>query len=175
MQSRGPSPAGVLGDICGCFGAARKGQHRPSGAVLSQAAGNTDPARAIAGFPDCLLASCSALIAGRASSTAGQLLRRARASWARLIVAACPCCQDLHVPWSTALSTGAGSPHHIQQHDSPKEESIGWRAPDYIRGTPGLAWKLSMALLPAPECVVTHNPRQESGSCSTVTANRMCA
>ena len=70
---------------------------------------------------------------------------------------------------------GSGSPHHIQQHDSPKEESIGWQAPDAIRGNAGLAWKLSMALLPGPECVVTHNSRQEPGSCSTVTASRMCA
>ena len=106
-RAEGTSPAGVLGDICGCFGAARKGQHRPPGAVLSQAAGNTDPGHAVAGaggIPNSLLASHSALIARRARSAAWHLLRRARASWARLIVAACPCCQDLDVPWSTALA-----------------------------------------------------------------------
>ena len=107
-RAEGPSPAGILGDICGCFWAAWKGQHRPPWAVLSQAAGNTDPGSAVAGmgsFPNSLLASsCSALVAGRAGSSAWQLLRRARASWARLIIAACPRCQDLDVPWSTALA-----------------------------------------------------------------------
>ena len=107
-RAEGTSPAGILSDICGCFWAARKGQNRPPGAVLSQAAGNTDPSRAVAGmggFPHSLLASsCSALVARRAGSSAWQLLRRARASWARLIVAACPRCQDLDVTWSTAFS-----------------------------------------------------------------------
>ena len=113
-QSRGPSPAGILGDICGCFWAARKGQHCPPWAVLSQAAGNTDPSRAVAGAgssTNSLATFCSALIACRASSTAGQLLRHAGASWARLKVGAWPCCPDLDRPRITPFSSMAQAPH----------------------------------------------------------------